>query len=477
MMRLRMLLPTVLLALGLSAALPSPAAARTACTTQALCNADVLAPFFAKLPRARIGMPGRAVHILQLGDSHTAGDNITGGWRELLQAQWGSGGRGVLPPGRPYNGYLTRGVTVAMSGGWHVSSIFGAGSAEPRGPIGLAGFALTSTASDARIAITADPGEMFDRAVICGIAEPDAGTLVVRFAEEERRIVFGSANERPECVSLTAPAAQSTLEVATEGGPVRITSWATFRDAGGVALSNLGVVGAQLVHFGRTDDAVIAEELRSYRPDLIVIAFGTNEGFTPAFSAFSYEATLRTQIGRIRRLAGNVPILLLGAPDALSRQPGLRANAPGAAIACGPVPRPAPLPAPLPRPADPLAETIAGLAAQARVEGAEIADAPASAAAPPMMASATAAAPSRAPLFAPPALAAVREVQRRIADQLGVAYWDWQGRMGGACAAQRWVFGSPPRMRGDYVHFNAAGGRDIARALQADLSAAASGGR
>ena len=96
------------------------------------------------------------------------------------------------------------------------------------------------------------------------------------------------------------------------------------------------MVGSQLVHFARTDDAVVGEELRAYDPDLIVLAFGTNEGFAPRVSPFEYEIILRTQIGRIRRLAGNVPILLLGAPDALTRRPELLANAPGGDSApCG----------------------------------------------------------------------------------------------------------------------------------------------
>ena len=76
------------------------------------------------------------------------------------------------------------------------------------------------------------------------------------------------------------------MELTTDGGPVTITSWATFRDSGGVVLSNVGVVGSQLVHFARNDDAVLAEELRSYRPDLIVRRVrhqrGVRAGLPPA---------------------------------------------------------------------------------------------------------------------------------------------------------------------------------------------------
>lgn len=77
------------------------------------------------------------------------------------------------------------------------------------------------------------------------------------------------------------------------------------------------------------------------------------------------------------------------------------------------------------------------------------------------------------PLFPPAGLKAVREVQRKVAQQLRLGFWDWEARMGGRCTAVSWVKLQPTRMRGDYVHFNSAGGQDIAGRLQADLDLAA----
>jgi lysophospholipase L1-like esterase len=196
-----------------------------------------------------------------------------------------------------------------------------------------------------------------------------------------------------------------------------ILSWATFRDDGGVALSNLGVVGSQLQHFARTDDALLAAEFQAYAPDLIVLAFGTNEGFVPRFDSRAYEAVLRAQIMRLRSLAPNAPILLLGAPDALSRNPALRANADDPPLDC---------------------------------PGTD-----------------------NAALFAPPALAQVRAVQRKVAGELNIAFWDWQARMGGGCSARRWAEAPLPLMRPDHVHFRWMGAQMLAAALQADLDTAA----
>ena len=465
--------------------------------TESLCQAGTLQPFFAKLHAQGPGHGGRPVHILQIGDSHTAGDAFSGAWRDILQARYGSGGRGVLPPGRPYQGYLTHGVTVAMSPGWKVSGDFGSVWSSPSPPLGLSAYSLTSESDGATMSISAEPKNMFDRFTLCALARPGAGTLALRAGTQTVSFDLGSPSERPECRTIHLDQPASSADVTASGGPVTITSWATFRDAGGVALSNLGVVGSQLIHFARTDDQVIAEELRAYQPDLIVVAFGTNEGFSPKFSPFEYEIVLRTQIGRLRRLAGNVPILILGAPDALSRRTEMRANAAGQPVTFCPeigsvaapstptVPSAPSAPTPSAAPQGVIAGIMERLRATMTLTPPAGQPAPAAAPAPapnyppgavvqPLPPpTAAPVASSRAPLFPPPALASVREVQRRVAASLNVAFWDWQARMGGACTANRWVHANPPLMRGDYVHYTSAGGRELANRLEADLDRAA----
>lgn len=398
-------------ALLAASALLWPLAAHAAPCTGPVCNLETLAPWFARLAQARPAPGVPPVHVLQIGDSHTAGDAITGAWRDLLQARAGDGGRGVLAPGRPYAGYLTRGITASMSPGWHVAATFGTGWPETT-PLGLSSYSLTSTAPGATMALTADPGRTFDRFVVCTVTGPDAGSLIVRFGDGmTEQMVLAAPEAAPRCATIRTLAPQTSVTLTAPDGPVMVTSWAVFSDNGGIVLSNLGVIGAQLAHFGRTDDALLAEELRAYAPDLIVLAFGTNEGFAPRLDAAAYEATLRGQLARLQQLAPGVPLLLLGPPDALSRSPALRANGPNTRADC------------------------------------------------------------RGALFAPPALDAVRQVQRKVAGDLGVAWWDWQARMGGPCAAARWV--ESGLMRPDHVHFRTAGGALVARALHDDLERAA----
>ena len=129
------------------------ALAAAAMPATGLAQGETLRPFFAKLAHANT----RSVHVLQIGDSHTAGDAITSAWRDILQQKYGSAGRGVLAPGRPFDGYITRGVTVTMSPGWKISSDFGATWSMPSPPLGLSAFTLTSQDDGATMALLADP--------------------------------------------------------------------------------------------------------------------------------------------------------------------------------------------------------------------------------------------------------------------------------------------------------------------------------
>ncbi|HSI16966.1 MAG TPA: SGNH/GDSL hydrolase family protein [Sphingomonas sp.] len=435
-----------LLIVALAALSPMPAlAARCA---GPVCNMERLSSVFAKLATARRGR-GPAVHILQIGDSHTAGDAVTGAWRDLLQARYGAGGRGVLAPGKPYDGYITRGVTATMSTGWTIGATFGKNAAAPRPMLGVSGFSMVSNRPNATMTLRSDSSvTMFDRFVLCAIAGPDAGNVTVSFdGGEPRQLDFTAPDVRPMCRSVTTETPHASVGIDAESPGLTLTSWATFRGGnGGVVLSNVGVVGSQLQHFARTDDIVISEEMNAYTPDMIVLAFGTNEGFSPKFDAIAYETTLRSQIARLQHLSGGVPILLLGAPDALTRNAALRGNAPGLPLECEAAP--------------------AFLAAPTVPSDAMIQPLPGNANAAP-----------KGPLFAPPALADVRRIQRQVAGDMGLAYWDWQSRMGGPCTAQNWVQRPVPLMRGDYVHFKSGGGQEIARLLQADLDAAMASAR
>lgn len=428
------------------ALLPLLALAAAPCLA-ALCGGDLLA----NVPLQPVDMPSdRPVHIVQIGDSHTAGDAITGALRDALQARLGNGGRGLMPAGRPHPGVRLRGVSVTMSGAWNARGLFGSGAAEPWPPRGITGYTLTSNSPGAALSMVAD--SEFTAFGLCVAAGPAGPRLSLTIGSETQEIDFTNESEGPQCRRFTGTASSVRLELVS--GEAIITGWWLERPKG-VIVSNLGVPGSQLQFLGRADDATIAAQFQVLPPDLVILAFGTNEGFAPFFDATRLESQIREQVARIRRLAGPVPILLIGPPDAASRNTELRGNAPGDVPDCN--------------------RAIQATPGRLPVQGLDIplwTDEGGTLAPDPVTLSGPMPRPVRRglPLFNPPALAAVSAVERRVAAELGLAFWDWRMRQGGACAAVRWM--QAGLIGPDFIHYSAAGGAEVARLLLADLDAA-----
>lgn len=108
-----------------------------------LAFADNLQPFFDKLRQLERGEV-RKLHIVHIGDSHLQADMLTGEVRKLLQARFGSAGRGLVFPYRVArtNGPLD--YRTISDASWEArKSIYGS----PGPPIGISGMGLRTAAS------------------------------------------------------------------------------------------------------------------------------------------------------------------------------------------------------------------------------------------------------------------------------------------------------------------------------------------
>ena len=378
--------------------------------TQRLCNAPAISGFLARLASPT---PQR-LHIVQIGDSLTIGDMIPNGWRLPLQQTHGAAGRGVVPPGVPFVGYHTSGVTVATSAGWRVNAIFGLNYRADAPANGISGFTQTAAKAGAWMVYTADnDANRFDTATICAATGPGAGAYKVSFeGQSAGEISLDAPRPGLRCDDFAAQNAVSARIETTDDRPVSLTSVGLFGARPGVVLSNLGVIGSQTFHQFRAADTAYATELQHYRPDLVVLAFGTNEAFNPEFDASAYRATLTREVVRIRAALGAAqPILLIAPPDAATRQIGLG------------------------RPGSPDAHAC------------------------------------ERGLMVPANLALIRRTQSSLAQELGLALWDAGAAMGGPCTSLDWQ--ARGMMRPDLVHITREGGLVLGALLAADLEGAA----
>jgi lysophospholipase L1-like esterase len=371
---------------------------------QHLSAVATLYPFFAQLAALDGKTARQPVRVLQIGDSHTANDSLSGRLRDRLQARFGAAGRGWLPAGVPYKYYRPHLVSVSESGWQHVRP-----NDHAPVPLGLDANDAVSQPPTASIAIDSTEPEGFNHFGVEYLAQPDGSSFAV--------VVDGVAPVQVSAVDASALIKRFDLpldhtarrvELRVEGKtPVVLLGTSIERRASGVIYENHGTIGATVGLLDQMTPQAVSFELANRQPALLIVAFGTNEGFDDTLDTARYAARFHTNIDSLRRASG-APVLILGPPDGNRVERGCTST-----------------------PCQDGGDSCAW--------------------------------------HAPAKLAAVRDIQRRVAAKQGWAYWDWFGAMGGACSIDRMTTADPPLAMHDHVHLSTPGYQGIADMLFDDL--------
>lgn len=369
-----------------------------------LSSPEVLRPFLAAL--AGVGGRQEPVRIIQIGDSHSANDSFSGRLRDRFQARFGAAGRGWLPAGVPYKYFRPQLVSVAEEGWRHLKPNDHAGVA-----LGLDAVVAESQPHDSSMTIESTEPGGFDRFAVEYLTRPDGSAFTVQ-ADDAAPVRVSTAAAQTAVkrfdLSLDRPARRVELRAAGRP-PVDLLGWAVERRAAGIVYENHGTIGATVDLLGQLTPQAVAFELNRRQPALIVVAFGTNEGFADGLDLDRYAARFQAAVATLQRQAPGAAILVLGPPDGNRHAPG-----------CAPV-------------------------ASCRPNGDECT------------------------WQEPPKLVGVRSAQRRVARQQGWAYWDWFTVMGGACSIDRMTAVDPPLAMPDHVHLSKPGYEAMADSLFGDL--------
>lgn len=386
-----------------------------------------LRPLFQSLWALESGLLEEPVTIVHLGDSHTAGDRFSGRLRERFQERFGAAGRGMLPPGAPFPYFRPTLVSVSQTGGWEVASSF---PAPDGGLFSLSGFRITSADADDVVRVISDEPAGFDYVGIGIVRRPQGGSLAVEVDGQE---VHRVSTDGPivQAARLDLPVDEGSRQLAVRplgDGPVSLLSLTIQRDQSGIVYDSHGVVGAAVDIIAEWEPVTVEWELAARDPALVILAYGTNEGFHDDLERDAYAADFAAQLAYLERAVPNAAILVVGPPDA-NRLPractGERSDP--SAFACAPL--------------------TAG-------ETADYGD----------LFGAGASGPA-CRWHPPPNLAVVRDIQRSVTQSRGHAFWDWSAVMDGDCGLHAWAAADPPLAFPDHVHLKPEGYRISADAL------------
>ena len=360
--------------------------------------ATSLGAFYGALDGLRSGTRQDPVVVLQIGDSHTANAVFSARMRALLQARFGNAGRGILQAGIPFRYYNADGVHVTAKG-WTVISSFRSSSV---GPFGIAGL-RQHAAGRAVMTMTGESAGALDDASLEVLLQPGGGDIRVSFDTGKSMLISTDAPVE-SAVSVTLPSlGANVMTVKTVNRrPVDLLSWTVQRKDRGVIYANLGTIGATVGLIERWDPVIVQQEIARLQPSLIVLEFGTNEGFGDSTDVDSYGAVYKAQLDLLHQDAPQASVLVIGPPDGVRKWKAGTLNAGN----CG-----------------------VYLSASGEPED----------------------------WVRPKNLDLVREAQRSVAQQEGFYFWDWSKAMGGACSMAGWAAMTPPLGARDHVHLLADG--------------------
>ena len=98
-------------------------------------------------------------------------------------------------------------------------------------------------------------------------------------------------------------------------GPVAVTNIEVARPGDGVSYISFGFPGATVQLLDRLSSRNLADDLSRIAPDVIVLAFGTNEGYDDSLNVAAYIAQYEKIVDRIKQLRPGVRIVMIGPPD------------------------------------------------------------------------------------------------------------------------------------------------------------------
>jgi len=329
-MRLRLAIPALLLAILVTmparAQPPSRSAAPSSepsfpgvSTPLEDPSGKALASFHASLARTKAGKG--QTRVVQYGASHTAADLFSGQLRRDLQARFGDAGPGFVLPARAYKGYRQSAVRIEDSGRGTWLTARAGGKEDPGdGRYGVSGVALYSSSTDSEghlfTASDGPNGRSWSEISLYYLVQPGGGDLEVIIDGKSRTVLKTTGT------SYTTGYADWSLRDGPHdvwvhplgNGEVRIFGLALERRAPGVIWDTMGINGARADVQLRWDPALAADQLARRNPDLVVLAYGTNEvGDSDPIA--TYERRLKDVLARLRGAAPRASCVLMGPTD------------------------------------------------------------------------------------------------------------------------------------------------------------------
>jgi lysophospholipase L1-like esterase len=262
---------------------------------------------------------GARVRLSFFGASHTEGDLWTGRVRQILQGRYGDLGHGFILPAALVPGYRASDINLCRSPDW-----LGDWAEKRRGrKDGLLGFSGLSVSSSSMSSFGwiestgSGLGDSFSRVELFTLGQPGGGSLQVRVDQTPPVKVSTTADSaRLLRTQLQLPDGPHRVVLRPQGdGETRVLGMSVERDGVGVLVDAIGVRGATAASWLEWNQTMLQQGLAAIDPDLIVLAYGTNEASHRSYTMTTYRRELQQVVARLRQAAPGAVCILVGPSD------------------------------------------------------------------------------------------------------------------------------------------------------------------
>ena len=252
------------------------------------------------------------VRIVWLGDSHTAADFWTGAVRRVLQKAHGNGGPGFVHVGWA-GGYRHDGTRGVPGTSFKITpAAYAQSVVTDDGVFGLGGVRFEPRDGGSRTGVEVTDASLAERALWFDLAYrtfPGTEVPTLSVGDVHEKLPSSAAGKIGHFRVRGAPGA-TTLRV--EGGSrFQLFGVTIEADKPGVVLDTVGLNGARLGTALAWDEPSWVSELAARKPDLVVLAYGTNESQDLRGGAERYGTQLEALLARVRKAEPNAECLVV----------------------------------------------------------------------------------------------------------------------------------------------------------------------
>jgi lysophospholipase L1-like esterase len=258
------------------------------------------------------------------GASHVASDLYTDVIRVKLQQRFGEAGAGFFLPVKALPAYRHGSIDLGDPIGFRTQRVKAASLKPDR--YGLAGLYVTTRGKPAASSFsTRARGALTGHAAhfeLYYAQQPGGGDIELRIDDTLHVVPTSARHLAAAYARFDVADGPHRVELRAQGDkPIKFFGMVAERDTPGVIVDTLGIPGSRAGYHLLWDDALYREHLARRSPDLIVLAYGTNESGDDDVPIARYEATLQKVVARVREVAPNASCVLVGPSDRPVRNP------------------------------------------------------------------------------------------------------------------------------------------------------------